>query len=105
MLYILYCRDDAKESARVRSQYLNEHLAYLDRHKDIILLGGAMLAEDGKTRVGSTLVLNVPSREQAELFSQNEPFRRAGLYASVEITRMRRAQWYPQNVPNTADGH
>lgn len=104
MLYIVYCRDDPEQSARIRSQFLNEHLAYLDRHKGIILLGGAMLAEDGKTRVGSTLVLNVESREQAVLFSQNEPFRRNGLYASVEITRMRRAQWYPDNAPTSADG-
>ena len=104
MLYVLYCRDDPGQSAHIRSQFLNEHLAYLDRHGDIILLGGAMLAEDGKTRLGSTLILNVPSREQALLFSQNEPFRRAGLYASVEITRMRRGQWHPMNVPKTADG-
>jgi uncharacterized protein YciI len=104
MLYILYCKDNAQESARIRSQFLSEHLAYLEQHQTIILLGGAMLAEDGKTRVGSTLVLNVPSREEALAFSQNEPFRRAGLYATVEITRMRRAQWYPANAPQSADG-
>lgn len=104
MLYILYCRDDPAESARIRAQFLSEHLSYLEKHENIILLGGAMLAEDGKTRVGSTLILNVSSREQALQFSQNEPFRRAGLYQSVEITRMRRAQWDPSNAPQSADG-
>ena len=104
MLYIVYCKDYPEQSARIRSQFLSEHLAYLDKHQDIILLGGAMLAEDGKTRLGSTLVLNVPSRDQAVQFSQNEPFRCAGLYESVEITRMRRGQWYPANVPPSADG-
>lgn len=104
MLYILYCKDEPAQSARIRSQFLSAHLEYLEQHKRVILVGGAMLAEDGKTRIGSTLVLNVPSREQAESFSRNEPFRRAGLYQSVEITRMRRTQWYPDNAPTTADG-
>jgi uncharacterized protein YciI len=104
MLYILYCRDDPSRSARIRSQFLSEHLQYLERHQDILLLGGAMLAEDGKTRVGSTLVLNVRDREQAIAFSRDEPFRRAGLYASIDITRMRRAQWFPANAPQSADG-
>lgn len=105
MLYVVFGRDDPPRSAQIRTQFLSEHLQYLDRHAHILLLGGAMLAEDGRTRIGSVLVLNVSNREEAERFSQNEPFRRAGLYASVEINRMRRGQWYPQNVPATADGN
>jgi uncharacterized protein YciI len=104
MLYIVYCRDDANSSARIRSQLINEHIQYLERHKGIILLGGAMLAEDGKTRLGSALILSVPTREEAVRFSENEPFRSAGLYTSVEISRMRRGQWYPANVPKSVDG-
>lgn len=104
MLYLIYCRDHPALSARIRSELLSTHVAYLQQHKDILLLGGAMLAEDGATRRGSALVLNVPSLQQAEEFSLNEPFRRAGLYESVQITRMRRGQWYPENVPKTVDG-
>jgi uncharacterized protein YciI len=50
------------------------------------------------------LVLNVASREAAEAFSANEPFRRAGLFTSVRITRMRRGQWNPNAAPKTAEG-
>jgi uncharacterized protein YciI len=104
MLYVVYCRDDANSSARIRAQLIDEHVKYLEQNKDIILVGGAMLAEDGKTRLGSALILSVPSREEAVRFSENEPFRKAGLYTSVEINRMRRGQWYPANAPKSVDG-
>jgi uncharacterized protein YciI len=105
MLYVLHCRDDMRVSARIRAEHLEAHLAYIDRHQDLIVLGGAMLAEDGRTRTGSTLILNVPDRAAAEAFSLAEPFRCAGLYASVEIDRMRRAQWRPDRAPATPDGN
>jgi len=38
------------------------------------VLGGAMPAEDSVTRKGSLLIINVPSREDAKRFSENEPF-------------------------------
>ena len=68
-------------------------------------LGGATLAEDGATRLGSVLILNVPSLADAEAFSSNEPFRKAGLFKSVKITRMRRGQWNPGNAPSSAEGN
>jgi uncharacterized protein YciI len=104
VLYILYLEDDMAVSKRIRSDHLAAHLAYLEQHRDLILLGGAMLDEDGATRVGSALILNVRDRQQAETFSENEPFRKAGLYAAVRIRRMRRAQWRPDLAPATADG-
>ncbi|WP_042304803.1 YciI family protein [Paraburkholderia terrae] len=103
MLYIIYCRDDPRVSQSIRLAHKDAHLAYLEKHAQLILLGGAMLAEDGKTRVGSTLILNVENLAQAEAFSANEPFRCAGLYESVTITRMRRAQWRPDLAPQTVE--
>jgi uncharacterized protein len=105
MLYILYCLDDPQVSRQIRSSHRDAHLAYLDAHADLIVLGGAMLAEDGETRVGSTLILNVSSLVEAKAFSLNEPFRKAGLYASVTITRMRRAQWRPDRAPQSTEGN
>ena len=104
MLYLLYLEDDPAVSKKIRAEKLEAHLAYLAEHRDIILLGGAMLDDDGVTRVGSAFVVNVANRRQAESFSENEPFRRAGLYASVRIRRMRRAQWRPEIAPSTPDG-
>ena len=104
MLYIVHCTDTPELSRQIRSDRLQEHLAYLEQHRDIILLGGARLAEDGATRIGSTIILNVDTRDQAVAFSENEPFRKAGLYRCVEIERMRRGQWRPEIAPRTPDG-
>ena len=99
MLYILYMEDGPRAS-EIRAATREKHLAYLARHKDILVL-----AEDGATRTGSVLILNVPDRAAAEAFAANEPFRRAGLFATVKLTRMRRGQWNPEAAPKTAEGN
>ena len=104
MLYIIYQRDKP-DSAALRAAQREAHLHYLEEHKDILVLGGALLAEDGTTRIGSVLIINVPNRQEAERFSAHEPFRQAGLFERVEITRMRRGQWNPAAAPRTAEGN
>jgi uncharacterized protein YciI len=104
MLYIIY-QEDRDDGAEIRAANKERHFAYLAEHEDILVLGGALLADDGIKRTGSCLILNVPGREQAEEFSRNEPFRQAGLFKSVKITRMRRGQWNPEAAPMTAEGN
>jgi uncharacterized protein YciI len=104
VLYIIY-QEDRDDGADLRAANKEKHFAYLDRHADILVLGGALLADDGIKRIGSCLILNVSSRAEAEEFSRNEPFRKAGLFKSVKITRMRRGQWNPAAAPKTAEGN
>jgi uncharacterized protein YciI len=104
MLYIIY-QEDGPNSAALRARHRDSHFAYLEKHKDVLVLGGAMIAEDGATRTGSVLILNLPDLAAAETFSQNEPLRKAGVFSSVKISRMRRGQWNPAAAPSTAEGH
>ena len=104
MLYIIY-QIDGPDSPEIRAATREAHFKYLDDHEDILVLGGAMLAEDGKTRTGSVLIINVEDLAAAEAFSENEPFRRAGLFERVEINRMRRGQWNPDAAPRSAEGN
>ena len=104
MLYIIY-QIDGPDSPKIRAATRDDHFQYLDDHEDVLVLGGAMLGEDGKTRTGSVLIINVDSLEAARDFSENEPFRRAGLFERVEINRMRRGQWNPAAAPATAEGN
>jgi uncharacterized protein YciI len=106
MLYIMVNEDrPASEATPIRDATREAHLAYLERHKNIVVLAGGTLAEDGRTRTGSVFIVNVTSREAAEKFSAEEPFRKAGLFQSVKITRMRRGQWNPGAAPKTAEGN
>lgn len=104
MLYILY-NEDQPDGLAIREATREAHLAYLERHKDKLVLGGGLLSEDGKTRLGSVFILNVPDRRAAEAFSADEPFRKAGLFKTTRITRMRRGQWHPEVAPKTAEGN
>jgi len=103
LLYIIY-QEDGPDSKAIRAAKREEHLAYLDKHKNILVLGGALLADDGATRVGSVFIVNVPGRKAAEAFSADEPFRMEGLFKSVKITHMRKGQWNPGAAPRTAEG-
>ncbi len=104
MLYIIY-QEDGPGSKALREEHKPAHFKYLEEHEDILVLGGAMLADDGIERIGSVLILNVPDKAAAEKFSENEPLRRAGTFKSVKITRMRRGQWNPDAAPKTSEGN
>ena len=104
VLYVIY-QEDREDGGAIRAANREQHFAYLETHHDILVLGGALLADDGIKRTGSCLIINVPGREEAEAFSRNEPFRKAGLFKNVKITRMRRGQWNPAAAPTTAEGN
>ncbi len=104
MLYILY-NEDRPDGLAIREATREAHLGYLERHKDKVVLSGGLLSEDGQTRLGSVFIINVPDRKAAEAFSLAEPFRRAGLFQTTKITRMRRGQWHPEAAPKTAEGN
>ena len=104
MLYMVY-GIDASDAAKLRAGARENHFAYLDAHEDILVLGGATLGDDGETRTGSVLIINVPDRAAADAFAENEPFRRAGVFETVTLTRMRRGQWNPDAAPKTPEGN
>lgn len=106
MLYMIYGVDKPGEEGRaIRAAAREDHFAYLEKHKDIIVLGGATLADPpDDARTGSVLIVNVASRAAADAFAAGEPFRKAGLFAAYTVTRMRRGQWRPEAAPRTAEG-
>ena len=48
MLYIIY-QEDRDDGAEIRAANKDEHFAYLERHQDILLLGGALLGDEGSS--------------------------------------------------------
>lgn len=103
MLYMLYGVDGPDGAAR-RDIAREEHFKYLEKHRDILVLGGATLADADDTRTGSLLIVNVPDRAAADAFAEGEPLRRAGVFESYSVNRMRRGQWNPAAAPRTAQG-
>jgi uncharacterized protein YciI len=103
MLWIIY-QEDRDDAGDLRATYKDEHLAYLEKHEHVVLLAGAMLADDNPKRLGSAFVVNFPDRASVDAFSENEPFRKAGLFKTVKIARMRKGQFNPGVAPASAEG-
>jgi len=81
--------------AAMREKGLQAHLDYLHSQKNILVVSGATLTDDGKEVTGSLLVVNAGSRAEAKAFVDGDPFQKAGMFPSVTITRMRKGQWNP----------
>jgi uncharacterized protein YciI len=104
MLYMIY-GVDGPDAERIRAENRETHFAYLAENEDILILGGATLADKSDARTGSLLVINVPSRADADAFAAGEPFNKAGLFSSYTVSRMRRGQWNPAAAPESAEGN
>jgi uncharacterized protein YciI len=94
MLWAISCTDKANTAA-IREKVLQPHRDYLQSQKGILVLAGATQTDDGKEAIGSLFVVNVGSRAEAKAFSDGDPFTKAGVFAAITITRMRKGQWNP----------
>lgn len=76
---------DKPGAAELRTGTRPEHKAYLGRMAERIAFAGPFVADDGQTMIGSLLAIDFASREEAAAWLDNEPFNKAGLYASKMI--------------------
>jgi uncharacterized protein YciI len=97
MLFAVHCID-GKGVDEVRNKYLTPHKDYLVSQGHILVLGGALLAENEKDPIGSLYIVNVASRDAAEAFSKGDPFTGAGVFGEVTITAMRKSHWHPESA-------
>lgn len=84
MIHVFVLMDRAG-AADVRARMRPEHKAYLGRVADRIAFAGPLLADDGQTMIGSLLAIDFDDRAAAMVWLADEPFTRAGLYASVQV--------------------
>ncbi len=71
------------------------HIAHLKTAKNFgvtITVGGPLVADDGKSSIGSLIVIEAPDRATAEKFYRADPFLKNGIWAKVEVQRFDRKQ-------------
>jgi uncharacterized protein YciI len=76
---------DKPGGASLRDAVRPQHKAYLAEVADRIAFAGPLVSDDGRQMVGSLLAIDFDSRGAAQRWQQDEPFTKAGLYASVAI--------------------
>lgn len=84
--FLVYCRDAAGVGERLMA-LASAHWDYMDRFAGQLIARGPTLSPDGEEHTGSVHVVSVASAAEAQRFAEEEPFRRAGLYADVSISR------------------
>lgn len=87
MAYLIDARD-VPDSLALRQQHRPEHLAYLSEHADKLILAGAQWDDAGQP-IGSVVIVDVDTREEAQAFAEADPFRRHGVFGDVTITEYR----------------
>jgi uncharacterized protein YciI len=83
MLYAIHCLDKDNAGA-LRLANREAHLAYVGEFADRIFAAGPLL-DDHEGMVGSLLIMDFADRSAAENFAANDPYRKAGLFASVSV--------------------
>ena len=72
----------------LRAATRGEHLAYLEAALAHVVMAGPLLDDDGQP-IGSMLLMDFPDRKAAVGFAAEDPYARAGLFASVAVTPWR----------------
>ena len=85
--------EDSADGPRLRADkaLMDAHWAYEQSIKDKILCAGSLRTDDGTTPIGSLLVLDVDTRDEAMALFNADPATRSGLRANVVVKRWNKA--------------
>jgi uncharacterized protein len=85
--------DDAPGGAAIRADraVMDAHWAYELSIKEKILCAGSLRSDDGVTPIGSLLVLDVETREEALAIISADPATKAGLRGAITVKRWNKA--------------
>ena len=84
MLYVIYCKDDPSTPTR-RDEFYDAHRAYLKSAPIKILVAGPYTSLESDKKIGSMLVVEAESLQQAIDFQKNDPFALNGVWNSVDV--------------------
>lgn len=84
MLFALICKDKPN-ALEVRMQNRPDHLAFLQALDDKLKAGGPLLDDAGSPN-GSLVIIEASDQAAAREIAGRDPYAKAGLFSSVEIT-------------------
>ena len=96
MLFPLLC-NDKPDSLQLRLDTRSVHLDYLNSLGDRLKFAGPFLGSDAKPN-GSLVVIEAADQDAARQMAANDPYAKAGLFASVDI---RPWNWAIKNPDNS----
>ena len=89
MLFHIRCKDKPSQM-NMRASTRAAHLNYIASFGDAVVFAGPTSTDDGETITGSIFIIELENITAAEEFSQGDPYRKMGLFESIEIEQVRR---------------
>ena len=83
MLFVLLCTDKPN-SLDLRLQVRPDHVKYLESLGTSLKTAGPFITDEGSPN-GSLVVIEAADRAAAKAIAENDPYAKAGLFASVDI--------------------
>lgn len=93
MLFAINCVDIPNSDA-ARQKVRAAHSEYLKGSKKVLLFSGATMNDAGEA-IGVLYVVKAANRAEAQAWVDNEPFTTGGVFASVNVTRVRKGNFNP----------
>lgn len=84
MLFAAWFTDHPGQGA-LRAEHLAAHIAWVDAHKDQVLVAGSLRDEPQDTPRGGLWVVEAPSKQAVLSLMQTDPFYTCGLRQRVEV--------------------
>ncbi len=84
MLFVATCVD-APHSADKRLENRPAHLAFLNALGQQVKIGGALLADDCRTPIGSMIMFEMESEAEVRAVLAKDPYSLAGLFESLSV--------------------
>ena len=76
---------DVENGTAIREEYLAAHLEYIESILHKIEVGGPMNTEQNPEYTSSVIIYRVDSEADAKTLLENDPYYKAGLYASTKL--------------------
>lgn len=83
----LIVSNDNEQGPEIRADQavMDAHWQYELANRSVILTAGSLREDDGVTKTGSVLILDVATRKEAEEFFANDPATKAGMRGETQI--------------------
>ena len=84
MRYAIFAIDH-DNSLELRKEFRQAHIDYIKGHSIQVETAGPLVAENGETPIGSLIIIDAKNRSEAEVYSDEDPYTKAGLFKEVRI--------------------
>ncbi len=96
MFFAVRALDDTSKAA-LRTDHRLESVKFHLDHRPKVWSSGPLFSDDGKTPIGTLLIVSCEGRRQLETFLKTVPLFKYGLYKKIEVWPWRPVI-YPGNV-------